>query len=74
MDIREGLTKYLYTSDCGYGVTADWDTIEWDVRMEYEGYVDGIISYLKSEGIVRKGQSLGATHPHLAAYFTVEEL
>jgi len=33
-----------------------------------------IIKYLRSQGVVIKGQCLGVSHPHLAAYYTVEPL
>ncbi|KKM94098.1 hypothetical protein LCGC14_1201740 [marine sediment metagenome] len=29
---------------------------------------------LHSQGVVIRGQSLGGSHPHLAAYYTVESL
>jgi len=33
-----------------------------------------ILSYLHSQGVVVKGDSLGVSHPHLSAYYTVEPL
>lgn len=35
---------------------------------------DCLMKRLTSLGVVIKGQSLGASHPHLASYFTVESL
>jgi len=39
-----------------------------------DALADDILRYLHSKGCVLKGQSLGASHPHLANYFTTEPL
>lgn len=32
------------------------------------------VRYLYSQGVVIRGESLGASHPHLSAYYTIESL
>ncbi|KKM70075.1 hypothetical protein LCGC14_1444390 [marine sediment metagenome] len=67
MDIREGIALEIGRDSLKGGSGT--------VRIsKYLPLAEKIVQYLKSEGIVRKGQSLGATHPHLATYYTVEEL
>jgi len=39
-----------------------------------EKCLDGILTYLHSQNVVIRGNSLGFSHPHLAAYFTVYPL
>jgi len=33
-----------------------------------------ILAYLHSQGVVIRGETLGASHPHLSAYYTIEPL
>ena len=41
---------------------------------ECDTEVEFIMNYLHTQGVVIKGYSLGASHPHFADYFTVEPL
>jgi len=33
-----------------------------------------VLFFLERRGVVLKGKSLGSSHPHLAAYYTIESL
>jgi len=43
-------------------------------RAPTETIIGFVFSYLHEQGAVIKGQSIGASHPHLAAYWTWEPL
>ena len=61
-EIRAGLDEILIVHNSETGSTDNDRTI------------DRIFSYLHSQGVVSKGESLGGSHPHLANYFAVEDL
>lgn len=62
-EIREGIRGYI---DQAQGYVEGCCPID-DIT-------DSLIAYLHSQGVVIKGESLGVTHPHLANYFTMENL
>jgi len=67
--IQEGIAKIL----------AECDGREWDITPEsfcdeYRADAGRLINYLHSQGVGLRGKSLGATHPHLANYYTIEPL
>ena len=58
--IREGMERILKIKEM---TKATRDTI---LEMQ--------LKFLKSEGMVLRGESLGASHPQFARYFTFQEL
>jgi len=60
-EIREGIADRLYSFlGCNNG--------------EAEYCATQLIKYLHSQGVVIRGESLGAEHPPLSNYYTVEPL
>ena len=61
-EIQAGLGTWLaYFKEGKPGLTVE-DGVEW------------IMGYLHSQDVGIKGQGLGTSHPHLAAYYTFEPL
>ena len=65
-EIREGFED-IWCEDCGYHASPE-------ICSPCKVKIEKLFSYLHSQGVVIKGQSLGGSHPHLASYFTVESL
>ncbi len=66
-EIREGLIKFFTPPNTTF---KDEPILEENIKE----VVKQLLEHLASKGIVIKGSSLGASHPHLSDYFTVESL
>ena len=76
-EIREGIAKLVHHWHIGGSERwEDNDEEHWQGPMRWQYYeaADKLIPYLHSQGVVIRGSSIGASHPHLVNYFTVEPL
>ena len=70
--IREGIAKIVFSNGDFDDAKVFWGN---EKRKEhYRWMADELLTYLHSQDVVIKGQSLGSSHPHLADYYTVEDL
>jgi len=71
--IRDGIAQELAKVPKGYiGIT---DPTWYAIRLAAARVQAlAILEYLDSQGVGIKGECLGASHPHLAAYYTFESL
>lgn len=45
-----------------------------DDDLDIDEALEAVFSYLHSQDVGIKGQCLGASHPHLSAYYTIDPL
>jgi len=77
-EIREGIAGCMESEcdGCEMQEECEWDGTllpTYYCPMDYKR-ADFALSYLDSRGVVLKGSILGASHPHLVNYYTVEPL
>ena len=73
-EIREEVIKIIHKEDNPFPFEPDWEDEDEDGKAYYYEYIDRILSYLHSQGVVIKVGTLGVTHPHLSNYYSVEPL